>query len=394
MRVLIVNSVCGVGSTGRICTDLYDELVSNGHECCIAYGRGTASEQYNTYKIGNKFDNYWHVLETRLFDNHGFASRKTTKKFLDFVDEFSPDIVNLHNIHGYYLNLGFLLDFFSKRDIRIVWTLHDMWLFSGHSAYIEYLSNGVLPQKNSSFRERFEYPASITNRSRKNFLKKMNLVLNSKDIVFVTPSNWLKKVAKDSFLSKFSIITIHNGINLSNFFSNRSANKSNKPKEILAVANIWDKRKGLEDVISFSEELPSKEYHFTVVGKTFEEIPSNIKYIEHTSNVNELSKLYRQSDIFINPTYKDNFPTTNIEAQACGTPVITYDTGGSGESILKDTGVVIPTGDKKAFLKSIQLLNKNNIVSDACQKNAEKYSKEVMAKKYMELFCHIINGKA
>lgn len=137
MRVLIVNSVCGVGSTGRICTDLYDELVSNGHECCIAYGRGTASEQYNTYKIGNKFDNYWHVLETRLFDNHGFASRKTTKKFLDFVDEFSPDIVNLHNIHGYYLNLGFLLDFFQKE----IYELYGHYTICGFFQVIQRILN-------------------------------------------------------------------------------------------------------------------------------------------------------------------------------------------------------------------------------------------------------------
>src|SRR5690554_5825707 len=125
MRVLIINSVCGVGSTGRIATDLYDQLIREGHECCIAYGRGTSDEKYNTYKISNKLDNYWHVFETRFFDNHGFASRRVTKKFIGFIEEYAPDVIHLHNIHGYYLNVKILFDYLSQFTGKIIWTFHD-----------------------------------------------------------------------------------------------------------------------------------------------------------------------------------------------------------------------------------------------------------------------------
>ena len=135
MKILLVNSVCGTGSTGRICTDIYDELVKKGYESCIAYGRGSASSKYNTYKIGNKLDNYLHGLETRFLDNHGFSSRRATKEFIEFIKGYDPDIIHLHNLHGYYLNIGMLFSFLKNNKYRIIWTFHDSWAYLGHSAY-------------------------------------------------------------------------------------------------------------------------------------------------------------------------------------------------------------------------------------------------------------------
>ncbi|EGP5298739.1 glycosyltransferase [Enterococcus faecium] len=394
MKILMINSVCGVGSTGRICTDLYEELSKEGHECCIAYGRGDASEEINTYKIGNKFDNYWHVLETRLFDNHGFASRRATKKFISFIIMYKPDIIHLHNIHGYYLNVQILFNFLKKSKIPIVWTFHDSWAFSGHAAYIEYDKNGTLPNKNSNFAERYAYPKSFINRSYYNFERKKRLFSNVDNLTIVTPSNWLNKMVKMSFLKDYQVITINNGINLEKFekTEQKTGIKKGNKKEVLAVANIWEKRKGLEDIIYFAEKLDERKYHFIIVGKVGRTLPANISHIDRTDNLEQLIQLYQQADVFINPTYQDNFPTTNIEALAAGTPVITYNTGGSGEILTEDVGFVIEQGNREKFIEKISEIRKDINISNYCMQTAQIYSVKNMNRKYILIYEKTKNG--
>lgn len=387
MRVLFINSVNGVGSTGKIVEQLAKYIINCGHEACIAYGRGVGKDQsIPTYFIGNKLNNFFHGLNSCMTDGHGFASKKATRELIDFIKKYKPDVVNLHNLHGYYVNIELLLNFLKNAQIPVVCTMHDMWLISGHSAYIEVDEKGNLPHRNTNFLERFEYPSSIFDHSKRNYQKKLALFSNFPNLYIVTPSNWLENIVRKSFLADKKIKTIYNGIDLSMFNETLSEHKENKKTKILAVANIWEARKGLDDILLFEKELSSDDYEFSIVGKTNKKIPQRINYFGQITNGIELAKIYSDSDIFINTSYSDNFPTTIIESQACGTPVITYETGGSSESLIPGTGLSVKTGDKEQFIATIKKFRINSNTSELCRKNSVNYGSDVMGENYLELF--------
>ena len=296
-RILFINSVCGKGSTGRICTDLYDLAVNDGYECCIAYGRGNHPKGYNTFKIGNKIDIYGHVLMTRLFDKHGFGSKFTTKKLLKFIDSYKPDIIHLHNIHGYYLNIKCLCDYLRNNSrIKVIWTLHDCWAFTGHCAYFTFSKCNKWKNDCRNCQYRSSYPSNLLySNSKKNFDKKKHLFTSLPNLVLVTPSKWLKSIVDDSFLHKYECRVIHNGID-SSIFKNKGKNTENKVTTILGLANIWDERKGFKTFLELAETIKDEDYKIILVGlskKQIKELPTNILGIERTNNVDELVELYK-----------------------------------------------------------------------------------------------------
>ncbi|MEE0914253.1 MAG: glycosyltransferase [Ruminococcus sp.] len=351
MKVLQINSVCGIRSTGRICTDIAEILERDGNSCIIAYGRELVPEKYKRFslRIGTDFDVNNHVMQTRIFDKNGFASKKATKAFLNQIDDYDPDIIHLHNIHGYYINIQLLFSYLKKSDKPIVWTFHDCWPFTGHCAYFDYIgcnkwkNEGCYqcPQKN-------KYPkSSFFDNSKNNFLIKRELFTDIKNLTIVTPSKWLAKLVEESFLSNYPVKIINNGIDLDIFkykqnnFRERF-NLLNK-KIILGVASAWGKRKGLYDFFDLARMI-SDDFVIVLVGLEENQIKkytnfNNIICIPKTNNTAELAEIYSSADVFINPTYEDNYPTVNLEAQACGTPVITYETGGSIESV-PDSNIV------------------------------------------------------
>lgn len=348
MKVLQINSVCGFGSTGRITTDLYKILEEQGHECVIAYGRGNAPEGIRTIKIGTNLDNYVHVAKTRLFDKHGFSSIKATKEFIRKVEKYNPDIIHLHNIHGYYINIEILFNYLKRANKKVIWTLHDCWSFTGHCPYFDYV--GCDKWKNCCYScpQKMGYPSSLFfDNSRENYQKKKDLFNSIDNLTIVTPSRWLAGLVKQSFLGKYPIEVINNGVDLNIFKptpSNFRVEHGLLDKVVvLGVANIWEKRKGLDDFIEISKQI-DEQYKIVLVGlsaKQLKRLPNNIIGVSRTNNLRELSEIYSAADVFFNPTYEDNYPTTNLEALACGTPVITYDTGGSPECINDKNGIII-----------------------------------------------------
>lgn len=274
MKVLLINSVCGVGSTGRICTDLYEGLEKKGHKCCIAYGRGEALKQYHTYKIGHAFNNYNHVFETRFFDNHGFSSRNATKKLVKFIKDYDPDVINIHNVHGYFMNLEILCNYLSESKAKIIWTLHDGWLFSGHSAHPELDKEGVPVFQNHMWRGNTEYPKSYVSREKRNFYKKRDAILRIKSIQFITPSQWLEERAQKTYLRKYSIKVINNGIDLEKFFPD-GGKEIPKKKIILGVASVWNESKGLHVFNELADRIDSTKYEILLVGSIKEKINKN-----------------------------------------------------------------------------------------------------------------------
>ncbi|MGI6413044.1 MAG: glycosyltransferase [Syntrophomonadaceae bacterium] len=399
MRVLQINSVCGIGSTGRIATDIHNILIEQGHESYIAYGRDLPKNCENAISIGSKIDNYAHVAKTRLLDKHGFGSKQATIEFIDKVKELNPDIIHLHNIHGYYINIEILFEYLKEANKPIVWTLHDCWSFTGHCSHFSYV--GCEKWKSECFDcpQKKEYPKSIfLDNSRLNFKMKKDLFTGVKNMTIVTPSKWLGELVKGSFLKDYRIKVINNGIDLSTFKLKendfRRDYKLGDKFIILGVASIWGHRKGIEFFLELSSKLKEDEV-IVLVGlssKQLNEMPDNILGISRTNSVEQLAEIYSSADVFVNPTLEDTFPTTNLEALACGTPVITFDTGGSPESVRKETGLVVNKKDVYSLNEAILNIKNLKLSPDDCIKSAEQFQSTDRFKEYLDLYKYALFG--
>lgn len=399
MRVLQINSVCGVGSTGKIAVGIHNLLKSKGHGSCIAYGRGVPRNCDSTIKIGNRIDNYMHVALTRLFDRHGFGSKRATRKFIKKIKQYNPDIIHLHNIHGYYLNVKILFDFLKSTNIPTVWTLHDCWSYTGHCAYYTYLNCEKWKSHCMKCPGKKNYPASMLfDRSNKNYSQKQDIFSSSKNITIVTPSVWLKKEVRKSYLSHFDVNVISNGIDINMFKPStgnnfRVKNKLMNKKIILGVASIWEARKGLVKFIELSDVLNDDEC-IVIVGKipdkeSLNAQRNNILHIERTENQKELAAIYSAADLYFNPTLEDNYPTTNLEALACGCPVLTFWTGGSPEAICESNGRVIKSDTIITDIISIirKMLSKDKYIPQRISKLAQdNHNQCIRYDSYIDLY--------
>ncbi len=386
MKVLMINSVCSIRSTGRICTNILDTLLSCGDECRIAYGRENVIEKYQkySYQISSPYSAKIDALKCRIFDNAGFNSVIATKKFIKWVEEYDPDLIHLHNLHGYYINIDILFEYIKRKNKPVIWTMHDCWAFTGHCSH--YVSRNCDKWLTGCYNcpGKHGYPKSILfDNSKKNYLKKKDVFSKVDNLTIITPSQWLANQVKQSFLSDKKIQVINNGIDTSVFKPTQSdfRKKHNlqDKKIILGVASAWTASKGLYDFVKLSEKLNEK-YKIVLVGlkeNQRSEIPSQILAIDRTTDTKELAEIYTAADLFVNPTYADTYPTVNLEAQACGTPVITYRTGGSVESVPSEN--VVETGDIEALLSAITGEN-------AFAVNNNDFSLSRMVNQYINLY--------
>ena len=354
--LLQINVSANAGSTGKIAEQIGITAQNAGWNSIIAYGKRYNESSSTLIRIGNKSDIICHGMQTRLFDRHGLASIKATKTFLSEIDEMDIDIVHLHNIHDYYLNYPLLFDYFRERKLPVVWTLHDCWPFTGHCAHFDFLGCERWQTHCDKCPGKGTYPKSFwLDRSRKNFDDKKKAFTSVIDNLTIVPvSYWLERFAKQSFLNRaHRIETIHNGIDINLFHPIENSSVGDKygipvgKKIVLGVAAPWSKGKGLGDFIQLRDKL-NDDYVIVLVGLSpnqLKDMSSGIIGIPRTENQSDLASLYSAASVFVNPTYEDNYPTTNIEALSCGTPVITYDTGGSPESITDKTGLVVKKGD-------------------------------------------------
>jgi glycosyltransferase involved in cell wall biosynthesis len=400
LKILQINSVVNFGSTGHIAEDIGQMLIDNGRESYIAYGRLPNSK---IIRINHKNDIYIHGIKTRLFDKHGLGSSRATRIFIEKVKELKPDIIHLHNLHGYYINIQILFDFLAIANIPVIWTFHDCWSFTGHCAYFDYIGCNRWQSVCYSCPQKKEYPASyLFDRSQKNFHLKKSLFTSVGKMVLVPVSHWLEDLIKKSFFSNTDVTVIHNGIDTSLFKPQinqiETKRKYNLKDEfvILGVANPWSKRKGFADILELSKHLNEDE-KIILVGlseKQIKNLPSNIIGLRKTEDKQKLVDLYSVADLFINPTWEDSFPTTNIEALSCGTPVATYNTGGSIEAVSPETGFIVEKGSISGLVEVISKVKSKGKKQfpDACRIRAEDYfNKDKQFSKYLELYDSMLN---
>lgn len=349
----MINVVCGIKSTGRICTDLAETLKDYGHEVMIAYGREQVPDRFQNYalRIGTDFDVNKAAIEARLFDNAGYSNKSTTRRFVKWIENYNPDVIHLHNIHGYYLNVEILFMYLKMCNKKVIWTLHDCWAFTGHTPYCDVINCRRWVKGCFSCPLKSCYPKAFIDRSKFNWINKKRTFCGVKNMTLVTPSKWLSNELKQSFLSQYKAVIINNGIdtNVFKYHPNhfREKHKLEKKYVVLGVSTSWDDMKGLSDYIALSEML-SDDFKVVLVGIKREQkdkIPSRMLGIERTSSLEELVDIYSSADLYLNLSYCENYPTVNLEAVSCGIPLLTYDTGGSSEVAEITGGIVVKRGD-------------------------------------------------
>ena len=403
MRTLLqINVVANSGSTGRIAEEIGRLAISKGWKSYIAYGRGEPQSKSELIRIGSDLDMLCHGVETRLFDNHGLASRHATRAFIKKIELIKPDIIHLHNIHGYYLNYKILFQYLSQLNIPIVWTLHDCWAFTGHCSHFMYAKCERWEKGCYHCSLRNDYPSSVLfDRCKQNYIDKKKSFSSLENLTIIPVSDWLDGVLKRSFLNVYPIHRIYNGINVLDFRYTSDVEQTKEHYDIkekyviLGVANNWGMRKGFEDFLKLRNML-SSEFSIVLVGlskKQMMGLPHGICGISRTNSTKELSSIYSMANVYVNLTLEDNFPTTNLEAMACGTPVVTYDTGGSGESVSEETGTIIEQGNiqgVKSAVTTICAKNKKSYLLVCRERVIKHYNKDDRFKEYTELYDGLI----
>ena len=383
-KILYINTVCGYVATGRITAALSK---SDEYDSLVCYGRKEDFAKVNSFKFANFFDNAFGAIRTILFDNNLNICKTATKKLINKIKEYNPDIIHIHNLHGYYVNVEMLFKFLKEFNKPVVWTLHDCWPITGYCPTADYVNCKKYEIKCENCPRGFAYPFSLFKQNLDSDYKKKKQLFNDIDNLYlVTPSNFMKSVFERSFLKEKDIRVINNGIDLSNF---KPSKEKNKNFSILAVSNVWNEYKGTNDLIKMLPLL-DKDINVTIVGKNSNQF-NNCNSISYTNNLQELIDLYSSSHILINPTLDDNFPTVNIESLACGTPIVTYKTGGSPEIIDEKTGIVIEKGNYNQMAKVINDLKNNYAFNkEDCLNRAKLFSLENMKDNYLKLYKEIL----
>ena len=413
-KLLQINPVLRTStSTGRIMKEIGELAMANGWDSYVAYSKGRDGLPGSTsipVPVGNKASVAWHGLQTRILDRHGLGSVLATKRFIEDIRRIRPDIIHIHNIHGYFLNYRILFDFLSHSGIQVIWTVHDCWLYTGHCYHYMYAGCDRWKTGCGHCPQRGKFPRSLlADRSARNFRDKRDAFCSMPEdrLTIVPVSDWMRSEMSESFLKDYRFQVIHNGID-TDVFSPQPALESEVRRcyglgdrhVILGIASIWSEEKGLNDFVEMAARLDSDEV-IVLVGmdrKQLDDVLSRcgriilgdrMVAVKRTADVHQLAGLYSTADVLVNPTWQDNYPTVNLEAISCGTPVVTYRTGGSIEAVAGDTGFVVEQGDIEGLVdavRRVETLGKANFM-DACRSRAVKeFRKEDRYAEYIELY--------
>lgn len=392
MRILQINSVYGIKSTGRIAYDLVQIQKENGIEGYAACS--SASKKYdNVLSMSHgRLSDKLNILKTRLFGRHGFYNKRDTKRLIEYMDKVSPDIVHLHNIHGHYVNIKMLFEYIAEHKIPVVWTLHDCWAFTGHCPHFDYVGCDKWKTGCHNCSQQKGYPVSwFFDRSKRNYEEKKRLFTSVPKMHLVSPSNWLADLARESFLGKYPVSVVHNGIDTDAFKHTPSDLRKKLGLEdkfvILGIVSNLNSTKGGQYFLELAKMLKDDEHILLVsLEEGYELLPENITAVGRTENARELAKYYSMADVFVNPTLQDTFSMINIESLACTTPVVTFRTGGCMESLTEECGVVVEKGSTEALYKGIEEIRRMNISADLCRARGVEFSRENRFSEYIDIY--------
>ena len=396
MRIVAINS-CTYGSTGSIMQSIAQTAIAHGHEAYIAFPNGRHKERNRlagrnipAIPFSSRFSENFHLLADRLTGFNGCFSVFSTAALLRKLDKLQPDLLHLHNLHNCYINLPMLFRYIKKRRLRVVWTLHDCWAFTGHCPHFDGIGCEKWQTGCNNCPQYRLYPQSLVDRSKGMYRRKKKWFSGVENLTLVTPSVWLAELAKRSFLGEYPIRVIPNGIDLSVFHP--AGNKKEQWKDkfvILGVAAVWAEAKGLDIFAELAKRLEDR-FQIALVGTdeaVDRKLPDNIVSIHRTADPHELAELYTAADLFVNPTRQDNFPTVNLEALACGTPVLTFRTGGSPEAIDADCGMVVEKDDIDALERAIRsIAEEKPFAPAACIHRAQESAADHQFEKYVKLY--------
>lgn len=402
--LLQINSVVNSGSTGKIVEQISDKAIENSWLSFIAYGRAANSSSAELIKIGNRKDLYGHVFKSFIFGKHGLASKDATRALIKKIEKIKPDIIHLHNIHGYYINYEILFGFLKNFKTQVVWTLHDCWSFTGHCSHFSDINCQKWVMGCEICPKVKNYPKSlIFDTSKRAYVLKKSLYSNFDNLQIVTVSEWLNRVVGNSFLQGHPIITIKNAVDVS-IFRPKQINSDLTSKfhlankfVMMAAATAWGKNKGLEDYLQLSSLLGEDEI-IVLIGlkeEIIKRLPTNIIGISRTEDQMELVAWYNVSDVVLNLSYLETFGLTSVEGFACGKPTIVYNATASPELISDDRlGFIVKPGNISDVYKAIQIIRRNGsgFYLQACRRNVvENYNAVIQFQKYINLYMKLLS---
>ena len=403
-KLLQINVTANTASSGRLCEDIGDVVMTQGWESYVAFGRDSRPSSSNLIKIGNKFDFYAHLIKSVVLDRHGFGSRIATKQLIDKINEINPDIIQLHNIHGYFLNIELVFSYIAERDIPVVWSLHDCWSITGHCAHFalvgcEKWKNGCYSCPNLS-----DYPRSFGwDSSKRNYLQKKKLIESVPRLSIISGSEWIAGIARESYLGKRDIFVIPDGID-TNIYSPQENTEWLREKYglvgkfvIMACGTAWPEYKGISDYAKLKNMLPDN-FAIILVGLSPSDIvklPKGLIGIPKTKSPQELATYYSMADCVMSLSRLESFGLTPVEGFACGTPAIVYDNCALSELITPETGFKIEPGNIEELYESVIEMSKigKSSFSENCRKVAvEKYDRFKCYKDYLTIYENLINS--
>lgn len=394
-KLIQINTVCNT-STGKIMADIQRQANAEGYDTISFVGRRKVRKDLRCEKFGNALSFWIHVGITTVFDRQGYGSWIETKKLVKRLREEQPDIIHLHNLHGYYLNLPVLFDYLiNEFQGNIYWTFHDCWPFTGHCAYFTAACCQRWQKECHDCPNKKEYPVSWgIDASRKNFVSKKEMFTALKRVTVITPSEWMASWVKKSFFKDYDVQVINNGIDLTQFKYKIDRNIYGKyripdeKKILLGVASVWSKRKGLEEFINLSEILPN-EYQILLVGlnrNQIKKLPMNIVGVGRVDSIEELASFYSIAHIFVNPSTEESFSLVTVEAMACGTPVIVLNTSAVKELVNSENGIVLEKHHAQDYLRAIKQLEMLTLPRESIRRTVLKYDAIESAKKVTQLY--------
>lgn len=398
MKVLFINSVYKSGSTGRIISQIIDRLEKNGDHGIVVIGNknNTAS---NVFSVANNIESHLHSFISRKMCMQGLGSIFQTIKTINIIKNENPDLINIHNIHGHYLNYPLLFSFLKKYDKPVVWSLHDCWAFTGNCSH--FTAAGCYKWKTGCYNcpNLSIYPNSDYDGTKRNYRLKKKYFTSIKNMVITCDSKWLKSQVEESFLKKYPVVSVYPGIDINTFHpmkENGIREKYNIPKDkkvVLAVSSVWKKEKGLNTLLTLSKKLPDNVC-IVMVGLDKDQLdllPDNVIGILRTESVTELASIYACADLLINPSEEECFGMVIAEALACGTPVIVSNKTGCPETTTSETGTVIDMSDERLVYSTVELMLKNPLSREACVKRAtSEFSLNKMVDDYINVFKKMI----